>query len=223
MALYFSWDQKTIHEFSASFINSLYNQGYVFTRIGKGVMNQTRSLRVVLQNYQPNSENRRVLKKIPELQIEEMPLPIEQRDYDWQIHKMGKDFYTNKFADHLFSAAKIKELVTDSSRSNFNLLMRFKIKEEIIGYVICYQDKNILHYAYPFYLFQKYPQNLGMSMMLKALEFSQLSGRQYFYLGSLTRPADKYKLQFSGIEWFDQKNWQNDLVEAKKQINVSGI
>jgi len=42
----------------------MYDHGYVFTRIGKGVMHQTRSVRVDLAKFELTSENRRVLKKV---------------------------------------------------------------------------------------------------------------------------------------------------------------
>ena len=60
---YLTWDEKTITDFSPENINSLYNEGYVFTRKEKGIMNQTRSVRIDLSHFELSSENRRILKK----------------------------------------------------------------------------------------------------------------------------------------------------------------
>ena len=60
---YLSWDNKTIVDFSEKNIEAMYARGYVFTRLGKGAMTQTRSLRIGLDKFELSSENRRVLRK----------------------------------------------------------------------------------------------------------------------------------------------------------------
>jgi len=218
MTNYFKWDTKTITDFSESNIAQMYDEGYVFTRVGKGIMNQTRSLRINLKNFSLNSENRRVLRKTDGLKMFSSPLPLCLADYDWRIQKLGKDYYETKFGKGVFSANKIKELVTDIEKSNFNLLLRY-IEKFPMGYAICYGNNEILHYAYPFYNLLQYQNNYGMAMMLGAIIYAQESHLCYIYLGSASKPADKYKLQFEGLEWFDGQNWQNDLGELNKIIN----
>lgn len=220
MSEYLSWGKTTLADFTDETINRSYNNGYVFTRINKGIMNRTRSLRINLSKFELSSENRRVLKKMTELERAEQLLPIPEEKYSWRIHKLAKDFYVNKFGDKTFSAAKIKELVTDASKSNFNVLLKFSEKGMIVGYVICYQNSEIMHYAYPFYDLVQYASNYGMGMLLSAINYAKESGKKYFYIGSVTRPADKYKLQFAGLEWFDRNTWQTDLTELKNVISA---
>src|SRR3989344_2368362 len=170
--MYLKWNEKNITDFADNHINSLYNEGYVFTRVGKGVMNQTRSLRVDLSNFELTSENRRVLKKTEGLEIQSVALPYSQ--YDWTVGKMAKDFYDTKFGDKTFSANKIKELLTDDKKSNFNLLFlytvipvkacprlrsgtgiqtdttldsRFHGNDMTVGYAICRETNELLHYS----------------------------------------------------------------------------
>jgi arginyl-tRNA--protein-N-Asp/Glu arginylyltransferase len=57
---------------------------------------------------------------------------------------------------------------------------------------------------------------MGLAMMITAVQKAKEVGLKYVYLGSLQRPTDVYKLQFSGLEWFDGKDWSTDLAEAKK-------
>lgn len=216
--MYLSWNEKTINKFDAHTIDSLYSDGFVFTRVGKGAMNQTRSLRTNLAKFELSSENRRVLKKTEDLVLSASTIPYS--DYDWSIHKMGKDFYATKFGEKTFSAQKIKELITDAKKSNFNLLLKYELVNETIGYCIALETKYILHYCYPFYNLEKANSNLGMSMMLKAISYAKKNKKKYIYLGSAQRPADIYKLQFSGLEWFDGKKWQTDLGELKKLLKV---
>ncbi|MBI5222279.1 MAG: hypothetical protein HY980_02165 [Candidatus Magasanikbacteria bacterium] len=217
--MYLKWHEQTITDFSASNVNSLYNRGYLFTRKGRGVMNQTRSIRIDFDRFKLTSENRRIMRKISDFRFQISDLPLQ--NYHWSIGKMAKDFYTTKFDKGIFSANKIKELLT--TKHNFNMLLKYSdIKILDIGYCVCYQNKEILHYSYPFYRISnisniQYP-NIGLGMMLKAIVYAKDNGKKYVYLGSAQRPTDTYKLQFEGLEWFDGKEWSEDLEGLKRVL-----
>ena len=55
----------------------MYDNGYAFTRLGRGVMVQTRSVRIDLAKFSLTSENRRILKKNERLKSEAVPLPLK--------------------------------------------------------------------------------------------------------------------------------------------------
>jgi len=214
--MYLSWDQKTITDFSNENINSLYNQGYVFTRLGKGIMDQTRSIRIDLSQFELSSENRRVLRKTENILLQKFPLPYTH--YDWAIGKLGKNFYDTKFGSGTFSANKLKELMTSPEKSSFNMVLAYTMETKTIGYSITYETSELLHYCYPFYQItniQSPVSNIGLGMMLKAILFAKEQSKKYVYLGSFQRPTDTYKLQFTGLEWFDGKEWRQDLEELK--------
>jgi len=209
---YLSWDNKTISDFSAKNITNAYNMGFVFTRLGKGKMVQTRSVRINLDKFELSSENRRVMRKTEGVQLNIITLP--HPDYDWHIHKLGVDFYTKKFGEKTFSANKIKELLT-SPDSNFNLLFKYQENNLPLGYCICYQNNELVHYGYPFYDLGININNLGIGMMTKAILWAKEVGKKYIYLGSAQNPAAIYKTQFTGFEWFDGNNWQTDIKKLK--------
>ena len=100
--MYLKWNSQTINDFSDNNINLLYNDGFLFTRTGKGEMYQTRSLRIDLSKFNLNSENRRILKHTANINLEISAIPYT--NYHWGIHKLGKDFYTAKFGEKTFSA-----------------------------------------------------------------------------------------------------------------------
>jgi arginyl-tRNA--protein-N-Asp/Glu arginylyltransferase len=226
---YLSWHESSTNDFSDSNINSLYNDGFLFTRTGHGDMYQTRSLRIDLSKFELSSENRRVLKKTDSLLLTPYSLPLA--NYDWHIGKMAKDFYEKKFGAGTFSANKIKELLT--TEHNFNKLFEYKVTSNSelvtsnnIGYTICFESNEILHYSYPFYELQvtSYKlQNIGIGMMLRAILYAQEQGKKYVYLGSAKDEKAKYKLQFEGLEWFDAKKWSGDLEELKQLLNSTQI
>lgn len=235
--MYLTFSTKTITDFSENNIETLYNSGFVFTRRGKGEMDKTRSVRIDLSKFKLSSENRRVLRKNNNLELKTVPLP--HPNYDWNIHKLGFEFYTKKFGDKTFSANKIKELLTDNAKSNFNLLLTYstchpeqpssdrvypreagegslKADKAPIGYTICMQTKNIIHYSYPFYNLSSDNTNLGIGMMTEAIVWAKENNKQHVYLGSAKDSASLYKFQFEGVEWFDGDKWENDVEKLKK-------
>lgn len=211
---YLRWNEKTISDFSDNNVSDMYNHGYVFTRIGKGVMHQTRSARIDLKKFEPSSENRRIIRKGESVIIGKCPIPYG--DYSWKIAKMAKVFYEIK-ADGAFSANKIKEIII--SNQNFNIFLIFKKNNVPHGYAICYENPSMLHYSYPFYDLETAPKDMGLIMMNKVIADAKSRGLSYVYLGSLQRPTDTYKLQFEGLEWFDGKKWSSDIEKVKELLN----
>ena len=147
-------------------------------------------------------------------------IPLPHQAYDWHIHKLGSDFYTRKFGEKTFSANKIKELLTDEGKSNFNYLMKFSVDNTAVGYAICFMNKNILHYAYPFYDLDSAIPNLGIGMMTRVLAWAKENGKKYVYLGSAKDSAALYKTQFVGFEWWDGEVWSDNIENLKKTIYV---
>jgi arginyl-tRNA--protein-N-Asp/Glu arginylyltransferase len=204
---YLHWKEETLTDKP---VVKMYNNGFVFTRIRKNVMQQTRSIRINLDKFELSSENRRILRKGEEIKMEEYATPYTK--YSWEIGKLAKDFYDVK-AGGAFTANKIKEILT--THHNFNTFLNFSD----LGYAICYRDSEILHYSYPFYDLKKAPKDMGLIMMTKVLALAQEKVLKYVYLGSLQRPTDVYKLQFSGVEWFDGKEWSKDIEKVKIILN----
>lgn len=212
---YLHWDEQTITDFSDENVAGMYDRGYLFTRIGKGVMHQTRSARVDLSKFELSSENRRILKKAdPGVFI------VPPTSYAWEIGKMASDFYGTKFGPGIINANTAKRLVTNADKSSFNYLIGFEIGRKPLGYAICYKNTGLIHYCYPFYDMKSAPRDMGLGMMINTSRFSKDNGLQYIYLGSLQRGSDAYKLQFQGLEWFDGNGWSNDVIEAKRLLST---
>ena len=215
---YLNWNQTTITDLSVDNIAQMYDHGYVFTRISRGTMIQTRSVRIDLLKFELASENRRILKKTIELSCITNGLPLA--DYDYKIGKLAKDFYTTKFGEGTMSAQKIKEMLSSPDKSNFNSLITYSNKCGPIGFAICYTSPTLIHYAYPFYDLAIAPKDAGLGMMIRAIESAKEGGLKYAYLGSLQNKSGLYKLQFTGLEWFDGKMWSTDLDSVKKLLTL---
>jgi arginyl-tRNA--protein-N-Asp/Glu arginylyltransferase len=216
--MYYSINEITIEDFSFANIDRLYDLGYLFTRKEKGNLYQTRSLRIDLSRFELNSENRRVLRKNAELDFKLVKLPYV--NYSWEIHKLGKEFYSKKFGDDTMSASKIKEMFTEEEKSNMNNVFEFSLNDLKTGYCLGFISKSLVHYAYPFYNLDLEVNNLGLGMMIKSILFAKEAGFKYIYLGSIIDQKAKYKLKFKGLEWFNEEKleWSYDLEVLKARI-----
>jgi len=223
---YFKTEEKDISISNPVDITREYNNGFVLTRKSKGNLIQTRSLRIKLTDFELSSENRRILNKNPDLKLDFQLLPLG--NYSWQIHNLGKTFYTERFGDGTMSASKIKEMFTETDKSNMNSVFVYKylssVNDFADGYALSYENDQIIHYAYPFYSLEiPKEKNLGMAMMLNAINYSKEKGKEFIYLGSVVEKKSLYKLQFSGLEWFntETKQWETDLEKLKDLVEHS--
>ncbi len=197
--MYNFFKQQTITDFSDRTIDEMYQGGFVATRLGKGVFNQINSVRIPLTNFKPNSENRRILRKSENLQTQLVSLA--DFEYRWEIGKTAKDFYDTKFEKGIITVNKVKEMFTDSEKSNMNSVFVFTQDGKHVGYCLALETENIVHYSYPFYDIAKVRDNgMGMAMMMRAILLAQKSGKEYIYLGSYKR----YKMQFDDVEVFTE-------------------
>ncbi len=202
-------------------IDNLYNEGFVFVRKGKGVMQQIRSLRLDLRDFELTSENRRILKKTENISIEKENLPYNK--YNYNIHKMGFIYYKTRFGDKVMTANKIKEMFTSMDKSNMNSVLVYKDRnlnkmEFAQGYALSYINKYMIHYSYPFYDLSYFNLNMGICMMLKAIIFAKEHNLDYVYLGSVYKKESIYKLQFRGLSWFDGEIWNQDISALKEKL-----
>ncbi len=215
---YLTWGTLSVSPENHREADQAYEKGALYTRIEKNLMTLTRSVRIRLSKFNLSSENRRILKKNTGITLTVVPLP--HAEYSWEIGKLGKDFYETKFGPDIFSANAIKKLCTEPH--NFNTLFVYKDSQgNVVGYCIAYMTPSIIHYSYPFYDLAYTQNSLGLGMMLLALQYAQETGRSYIYLGSLQRPNDTYKLQFEGLEWFDEHShtWSTNIDSAKAHLN----
>lgn len=194
-------------------IDEIYEKGFLATRIEKDYYYLARNLRVNLENFSLTSENRRVLKKVEEIDIENKDLKTFQFDYN--ISKLATDFFKAKFGKNIITTQKLKWLFSGEFFTN---VLFYTKKNEVIGYCIVMETKNLLHYAYPFYQPKLIKTNIGMSMMIKAIEYAKEKNKKYVYLGTVYTKDSLYKLQFKGMQWFDGENWDTDIDKLKDLI-----
>lgn len=194
-------------------VDTMYQKGFLPTRIGKNNYYLSRNIRVNLKNFSLTSENKRILRKTQNLILENKDLKNFAFEYD--IAGLATDYFKKKFKKKIISTQSLKRLFSGDFFTN---VLVYKSENQEVGYCITMETEEILHYAYPFYKSDLISTNTGIGMMTKAIEFAKENNKKYVYLGTAYTLSSLYKTQFKAIEWFDGTDWNKDLEKLKDKI-----
>jgi hypothetical protein len=199
----------------------------------------------MLKDFQPSSENRRILRKTSKFTFSLHPLT--QFHYTPEVQKFCSDFvkstfgkdamptaairkifspqdsnYTHVFTFHLINKSQSPKLTRHSERGNDlaknPLRKQHQPSISPVGYVAAAISPSHLHYAHPFYDLKYQSDNLGIGMMTQAIVWSQAQHKAFVYLGTCYTPEALYKTQFSGFEFFTGYSWSGDIKILKTLI-----
>ncbi len=175
-----------------------------------------RQVRIRLQDYQPSSENRRILRKGHGIDFTLIP----RQDFDYSPRR--REFYKNyadiKFGKDVMTYHRLDSLFQSKIITH---LLQFVDREtgQDVGTATLYlEPPHMAFYYYAFYDLNYYARNLGMYMMTSAVGLFAEMRFQYLYLGSCYSRNALYKTQFSGAEFFNGFRWSSDLKELKYMI-----
>ena len=110
-------------------------------------------------------------------------------------------------------------------RENYNKIFIFYRKNNPIGYVLTYTNKNIIHYWFSFYdtKFMK-DFSLGKYIMEQVIFYAKNQKINFVYLGTCYGKKSLYKVRdFKGIEFYDGNGWNNDVKILKKLCKEDSI
>lgn len=201
-------------------LDKIFSMGFLPSRMKLYLFYLARSLRVSLDRFKLSSENRRILRKTEDINLEVVDL--KDFKYHYSIGKLASDFYKKRFGKGVMSAYRIKWLLTSGACTHVIICTDKSKGGKIIGYCPSVMTSNLLHYAYPFYDLNYLNKNVGMGMMLKAALFAKDKDLKFVYLGTVYTKTSLYKVQFSGVEYFSGSGWSDDVSKLKELI-LKGI
>lgn len=172
-----------------------------------------RHLRVDLQHFEPSSENRRVLRKCPDVTFE--LVPRAQYEFTPERRARFKHYADLKFGNEVMSLERLDSLFASPIVSHLLVFTDTKTGSEV-GTVTLYLEGNALaYYYYAFYELDYPERSLGLYMMTSAVAEFAARGLRHLYLGSCYSQKALYKTQFPGIEFFNGFRWSHNLKELK--------
>jgi len=182
-------------------IEENYQQGLLPQRNKKDLWYQQSSCRSNLNNFELNSENRRILRKTDTLTFEKINL----KDFQYTPQFQKKIFTWAKELNWDFPVSSIKNIFNSHI---FNQLYIWKDENgQEIAYSLCYFSPEISHIAYVFYNPQYQNNNLSIRLVLQFIIDSQQLNLKYSYLGRFSDSIGYYKRTMPGFEYFKDSQW----------------
>ena len=175
-----------------------------------------RQLRVPLAEFQPTSENRRILRKAPEAACRLVPRAefayTPERKTAWLAYAAAR------FGDGVMSAPRLDSLMSAPVISHLLVFTDTPAGREVGTALLFLQPPRVAFYYYAFYDLAWADRNVGMFMMTSAVKFFAGQGFAHLHLGTCYSARALYKAQFSGVEYFNGFAWSGDLAELKRVI-----
>jgi len=194
---------------------SIYESGYLPYSGATGVQNvfySARSARVVLREFVPTSENRRVAKKFDGM--------FEKSRVEAKIFKPDEAFWdlclTYFRSKHGESAMPRERLKTILENGLVSTIVTYKKGSKIVAYVLEVTDDSMGHYWYSFYDLALAKQSLGLWLMLDCIRDAKRRSLTHYYLGTVYGAKALYKTNFKPLEWWNGNSWSSNITLLKE-------
>jgi arginine-tRNA-protein transferase len=174
-----------------------------------------RSLRVNLLDFKETSENRRVLKKIEELNPGFQVVPINEFDTEQESFKtFCFEFAKERFTEPI-SIERIEYIL---KWKNLSHVFEFFLNDKKVGFVLCIISGGTLHYWFAFFDLNYPAYSLGKYMMYSVINWAFEQKMEAVYLGTCYGEKALYKARdFKGLEFFDGNIWNSDMKLLKEK------
>ncbi len=200
-------------------LSSIYNKGYL-PYSGSGDVLRTfymaRSTRIVLPTWEPNSENRRVLRK-----HENIFERIEHKKEDLDINEDFKEFCLSYFerhhGAHTMPKKRLEHILQEHALTH---IVEYKKDGKLAGFVFLASDKNMTHVWFYFYAPDFAQSSFGIWFLLNEAIAAKDSGKKHFYIGTAYGDKSKYKTNFSNLEFWDGDNWVQDKKNKEVKARI---
>ncbi|MCA0932273.1 GNAT family N-acetyltransferase [Lutimonas saemankumensis] len=179
-----------------------------------------RSLRIELSDYKETSENRRVDRKIQEINPSFEVIPVK----DFNLKDPVFLSYCFDFANKRFSEPiSMNRLEYIFSAKSVSHVFRFRADGKPVGYVIAIIENDTLHYWFAFFDLDNPKYSLGKWMMFSVIRWAFENDLSYVYLGTCYGEKSLYKVRdFKGLSYFDGNQWVKNVKSLKLKCRADG-
>jgi arginyl-tRNA--protein-N-Asp/Glu arginylyltransferase len=177
-----------------------------------------RQVRVPLASWKPNSENRRILRKLTGTELQLIPrkdwvdAPDDRsRWLAWAEQSFGPGVMHQQRLDRLMSSPVVSHILR---------LVETTSGRELAVALLYVEPPAVAYYYYAFYDTAQESKHLGMGLMTRAVEQFSALGFRHLHLGTCYTEASLYKTQFDAVEFFNGLSWSSQLSELKHLIRT---
>lgn len=177
-----------------------------------------RQVRVPFQEWQPNSENRRVLHKGEGIRCE--LVPREKYDYSDERRAQWLAFAEERFGPGVMPQKRLDGLMNGAVISHVLVYREVETGQELGAALMYMELPRVAFYYFAFYDQSDRSKNLGIHMMTRFLEFGKAEGWEQAYIGTCVTRKALYKLQFEPMEYFAGWGWSREVEEVKRLVGT---
>lgn len=175
-----------------------------------------RQLRLPLAQFQPTSENRRILRKGAAVSFRLVPRAEFACTPECRTAWLA--YAAERFGDGVMSAQRLDTLMSAPVISHLLVFTDAPAGREVGTALLFLQPPRVAFYYYAFYDLAWADRSLGMFMMTSAVKFFAEQGFAHLHLGTCYSERALYKTQFPGVEYFNGFAWSGDLAELKRTL-----
>lgn len=189
-------------------LSDIYEKGFLPYSGAKGVKNMfymARGTRADIRNWQPTSENRRVLRFF-DGQFEKTVKKIEEIRNDEAFFEICLSYFN--LAHGSVMPRERLELILDMGLANS--VLEYSKDGVPQAYLLLVEDEIISHYWFSFYKQEYAKTSLGMWLALDHIRDLSTNGKKYFYFGTCYAEKALYKTNVEPLEFWNGKEWVRD-------------
>jgi arginyl-tRNA--protein-N-Asp/Glu arginylyltransferase len=200
--------------------SEIYEQGFLPYTGAKGIQNtlyMARSARINLEEFSPNSENRRVLKKI-EGDVTSVRTPLSEFNTE---NKEFRSFCLSYCKErHGGNMMPPERLDTVLNAGFITHIATYSLNDKVLGYVFEVSDDVMSSVWFSFYDTSYTQQSAGLWLMTTHILEAKERGCQYYYLGGMNSKKALYKTNFDALEYWDGNQWVKGAKELRELCKI---
>lgn len=190
-------------------LSEIYEKGYLPYSGSEdvwGTFYMARSSRIEVPQWEPNSENRRVLRA-----HEDAFTRTVYAKKDFEINQDFKDFclsyFENHHGAHTMPKDRFDHILEEEALTH---IVTYENGDTLAGYVFLAADAEMTHVWFYFYAPEFAKSSFGMWFLLNEATVAKKQGKKHFYIGTAYGDKSRYKTNFSNLEFWDGNQWLQD-------------
>lgn len=177
-----------------------------------------RQLRVRLEGWSPNSENRRVLRKGAAFRCRLVPRAEFDANPGRRAAWLG--FAHERFGPGVMPPERLDRILAAPVVSHVLHLDDPSTGRDVGSVLMYLEPPRVAFYYFAFYDLADRSSQLGMHLMTRAVEHFAASGYRHLHLGTCYDARALYKAQFHPMEYFTGWRWSPDLDALRALVRV---
>jgi len=188
----------------------------------KGLMYQTRGVRVLASEFTRRHYHHRVVRKAESLgELETVVHPLKEFAFDTSVQDFFLRYFTFRFGKESMSRERLLAIVASGWITHVS---EFRIAGKPVAYMLEHHSEGLIHVWYQAYEKKYEHAHLGSYLYILLIERAKEAGKQHVYFGVSYGSWMKYKANFAPLEYWNGSEWVRDANGKKvKDILSEGI